>query len=109
VAPTPARITAADSTCSSSRTLPGQSWSTSASAASIESASVPLTMVAPRDAVPTRAELCALLARFAGNVARVADHFAKDRHQIYRWARRYDVDLDQFRPAGGAREPDDER
>jgi transcriptional regulator with GAF, ATPase, and Fis domain len=52
---------------------------------------------APAGAVPTRDELCAILERMGGNVARVAEHFHKERQQIYRWARRYDIDLGAYR------------
>jgi transcriptional regulator with GAF, ATPase, and Fis domain len=46
---------------------------------------------------PTRDELMAALAHYGGNIARVAEHFKKDRHQVYRWARRFGLDLDAFR------------
>jgi transposase-like protein len=58
---------------------------------------VPLPIVAPRELAPTRDELCAALERYGGNVARVAEHYARDRQQVYRWARRYGVDLDAYR------------
>jgi transposase-like protein len=48
-------------------------------------------------ATPTREERCALLETMAGNVARVAEHYGKDRQQIYRWAKRYDIDLSAYR------------
>jgi transcriptional regulator with GAF, ATPase, and Fis domain len=48
-------------------------------------------------AVPTKDELCAVLARMGGNIARVAEHFHKERQQVYRWARRYDIDLGAYR------------
>jgi hypothetical protein len=32
-----------------------------------------------------------------GNVARVAEHFHRERQQVYRWAKRYDIDLDAYR------------
>jgi transcriptional regulator with GAF, ATPase, and Fis domain len=59
--------------------------------------SLPLSMVVPRELTPTREELCAALARYDGNVAKVAEHFGKDRQQVYRWARRYAIDLGAFR------------
>jgi transcriptional regulator with GAF, ATPase, and Fis domain len=59
---------------------------------------VPLAIAAPPDLVPTGDELAAALTRYDGNIARVAEHFHKDRHQIYRWARRHGIDLDRFRP-----------
>ena len=46
---------------------------------------------------PSREELCALLERMDGNIARVAEHYGKDRQQIYRWAKRYDIDLEAYR------------
>jgi transcriptional regulator with GAF, ATPase, and Fis domain len=51
----------------------------------------------PRDAVPARDDLMAVLAYFAGNIAQVAEYFGKDRKQVYRWAERYQIDLDQVR------------
>ncbi|HZJ66969.1 MAG TPA: hypothetical protein VFD36_25865, partial [Kofleriaceae bacterium] len=48
-------------------------------------------------ATPTRDELCAILETMSGNVARVAEHYGKDRQQIYRWAKRYDIDLGAYR------------
>jgi transcriptional regulator with GAF, ATPase, and Fis domain len=51
-----------------------------------------------RDAQPpSRDELAEMLARFAGNIARVAEHYGKDRQQIYRWVRRYGIDPASFR------------
>jgi transcriptional regulator with GAF, ATPase, and Fis domain len=50
-----------------------------------------------RDAVPARDDLMAVLAYFGGNVAQVAEYFGKDRKQVYRWAERYQIDLDQVR------------
>jgi len=60
-------------------------------------AAVPLAVTVARDVVPNRDELIAALERYDGNVARVAEHFEKDRQQVYRWARRYGIDLEQFR------------
>jgi len=53
--------------------------------------------------VPTRDELAAALTRFAGHIAQVASHFAKERQQIYRWARRHQ--LDAFRDGGNLDSP----
>jgi transposase-like protein len=39
----------------------------------------------------------AALTRYGGNIARVAEHFEKDRQQVYRWARRHGLDLGAFR------------
>jgi transcriptional regulator with GAF, ATPase, and Fis domain len=58
---------------------------------------IPLAMAAPANLTPTRDELMAALTRYGGNIARVAEHFEKDRQQVYRWARRYGVDLGAFR------------
>jgi DNA-binding NtrC family response regulator len=57
----------------------------------------PLEALVPNDTAPTRADLCLVLEHFAGNVAQVASYFGKDRHQIYRWAERMNVDLETFR------------
>jgi len=53
----------------------------------------------PAPALPSEDELRAMLDRFDGNVARVAEHYGKDRQQVYRWARRYGIDLDRYRGA----------
>ncbi len=58
---------------------------------------IPLAMAAPGHLTPTRDELVAALTRYGGNVARVAEHFEKDRQQVYRWARRHGLDLGAFR------------
>jgi transcriptional regulator with GAF, ATPase, and Fis domain len=47
--------------------------------------------------VPPRAELEALLAQAAGNVARLAQHYGKDRKQVYRWLKRRGIDPGSFR------------
>ena len=51
----------------------------------------------PAGTIPTREELSAVIARMGGNMARVAEHYGKDRQQIYRWAKRYDIDVESFR------------
>jgi transcriptional regulator with GAF, ATPase, and Fis domain len=48
-------------------------------------------------ALPTRGELCAMLEAMGGNIARVAEHYGKDRQQVYRWAKRYEIDVDAYR------------
>jgi DNA-binding NtrC family response regulator len=47
--------------------------------------------------VPARAELEALLATHHGNVSAIAKHYRRDRKQVYRWLRRYDLSLDTYR------------
>jgi transposase-like protein len=42
-----------------------------------------------------------MLATHAGNVASVAAAYGRDRKQIYRWARRYGLDVDGFRDERG--------
>jgi transcriptional regulator with GAF, ATPase, and Fis domain len=59
---------------------------------------IPLAMAAPASLTPTRDELVAALTRYGGNIARVAEHFEKDRQQVYRWARRFGLDPGAFRP-----------
>jgi transcriptional regulator with GAF, ATPase, and Fis domain len=54
---------------------------------------------ADADVAPERDELVALLTEAHGNVAAVAKRLGKDRQQIYRWVRRYEIDLDSVRGA----------
>ncbi|MCE9575353.1 MAG: sigma 54-interacting transcriptional regulator [Deltaproteobacteria bacterium] len=54
-------------------------------------------LLVPSTSPPTRDELCHVLTRMDGNIARVAEHFGKERQQIYRWAKRLDIDLDAYR------------
>jgi DNA-binding NtrC family response regulator len=46
---------------------------------------------------PSREELCGVLAETNGNLAAVARHYGKDRTQIHRWLRQYDIDPETFR------------
>jgi two-component system response regulator GlrR len=48
-------------------------------------------------AVPSRSELARLLEQYEGNVARVAEHYAKDRRHVYRWLTRHDLSAADFR------------
>ena len=47
--------------------------------------------------LPTRDELAAQLTELRGNVSRLAEHYAKDAKQIYRWLKRYQLDPDRYR------------
>ncbi len=46
---------------------------------------------------PAEGELRAALERYAGNVAQVAQFFAKHRKQVYRWLEKYELDPTSFR------------
>jgi DNA-binding NtrC family response regulator len=48
-------------------------------------------------AMPSDAELRALLERNRGNVAAVGRELGKARMQIHRWMERYGIDIDDFR------------
>lgn len=50
-----------------------------------------------RDGRPSRAQLVGLLAKYRGNVSAVARKLAKERMQIHRWLKHYDLDLEKFR------------
>ncbi|MBM4357690.1 MAG: sigma 54-interacting transcriptional regulator [Deltaproteobacteria bacterium] len=50
--------------------------------------------------VPARDELAKLLVRFNGDVASIAHFFARDKRQVYRWLKRHDLKLSQFRVPG---------
>jgi DNA-binding NtrC family response regulator len=54
---------------------------------------------APREALPARQELVALLLRTGGNVREIAAHYAKDRKQIYRWLSEHGLNADDYRRA----------
>jgi DNA-binding NtrC family response regulator len=47
--------------------------------------------------VPSRQELADLLTKHKGNVAAVAEHYAKDRRHVYRWLLRHDLSAADFR------------
>jgi sigma-54 dependent transcriptional regulator, acetoin dehydrogenase operon transcriptional activator AcoR len=46
---------------------------------------------------PTEEELRALLDRHKGNVAAVGRELGKERMQVHRWLKRYNIDLSQYR------------
>jgi len=46
---------------------------------------------------PDRDELLTMLELYEGNIAQVAEHYRKDRKQIYRWLRYHGIDLDAYR------------
>ncbi len=52
---------------------------------------------AERGAAPTEEELRALLAQHRGNVAAVGREFGKERMQVHRWLKRYNIDVEQYR------------
>jgi transcriptional regulator with GAF, ATPase, and Fis domain len=45
----------------------------------------------PRDCVPSKSELLAVLAVLEHNMTRVAEFFGKDRRQVYRWCERFGI------------------
>jgi transcriptional regulator with GAF, ATPase, and Fis domain len=61
------------------------------------SGEAPLQMLIARDGMPSKEELIQALVRLDGNVARVAEFFGKERQQVYRWAKRYNMDLTAYR------------
>ena len=46
---------------------------------------------------PTEEELRALLERHRGNIAAVGRELGKERMQVHRWLKRYNIDLAQYR------------
>jgi len=50
-----------------------------------------------RRSAPTESELRELLVRHRGNVAAVGRELGKERMQIHRWLKRYNIDLEQYR------------
>jgi transcriptional regulator with GAF, ATPase, and Fis domain len=51
----------------------------------------------PRGATPTEPELRALLAAHRGNVAAVGRALGKERMQIHRWMKRYNIEISDYR------------
>ena len=51
----------------------------------------------PRSVAPTEAELRAVLAKHAGNVAAVGRELGKERMQIHRWLKKFGISLDEYR------------
>jgi transcriptional regulator with GAF, ATPase, and Fis domain len=58
----------------------------------------PLVVAVPRDQTPTREALLRVLEHFEWNVSRAADYFKKNRRQIYRWAERFELELERKQP-----------
>lgn len=50
-----------------------------------------------RGSVPTEQELRALLLQHRGNVAAVGREFGKERMQVHRWMKRYNINVDEYR------------
>ena len=50
-----------------------------------------------RTGAPTEEELRALLLRHHGNVAAVGREFGKERMQVHRWMKRYNIDVADYR------------
>jgi transcriptional regulator of acetoin/glycerol metabolism len=53
----------------------------------------------PFGATPTREELVSLLTQYSGRIADVARHSGRQRTQVYRWLRRFELDATDFRNA----------
>ena len=51
----------------------------------------------PRRGPPTEEELRGLLERHQGNVAAVGRELGKERMQVHRWLKRYNIDLSHYR------------
>ena len=50
-----------------------------------------------RRGAPTEEELRGLLERHRGNIAAVGRELGKERMQVDRWLKRYNIDLSQYR------------
>jgi len=48
--------------------------------------------------VPSEDELRRVLAATGGNVAAVGRHYGKERMQVHRWMKRYNIDPNEYRP-----------
>jgi sigma-54 dependent transcriptional regulator, acetoin dehydrogenase operon transcriptional activator AcoR len=64
----------------------------------LQNADVPLMMSPPsRRNAPSEKELRSLLQRHRGNIAAVGRELGKERMQVHRWLKRYNIDLAQYR------------
>jgi len=59
--------------------------------------SAPAAVAPSRRGTPTEEELRALLERHRGNIAAVGRELGKERMQVHRWLKRYNIDLTQYR------------
>jgi DNA-binding NtrC family response regulator len=64
---------------------------------SMPPASAAKISTAGRSQAPDEAELRALLVRHRGNIAAVGRELGKERMQIHRWLKRYEIDIEDFR------------
>ncbi|MGH7280007.1 MAG: sigma 54-interacting transcriptional regulator [Polyangiaceae bacterium] len=53
--------------------------------------------VSPRRGTPSEEELRDLLTRHHGNIAAVGRELGKERMQVHRWLKKYNIDLEQYR------------
>lgn len=51
----------------------------------------------PRDSIPTKEELVALLSETCGTISAIADRTGRSRKQVYRWLEQYGLELDSYR------------
>jgi transcriptional regulator of acetoin/glycerol metabolism len=66
-------------------------------AASMQTPGGTPTAPPPRRGPPTEEELRSLLERHKGNVAAVGRELGKERMQVHRWLKRYNIDLSHYR------------
>jgi transcriptional regulator of acetoin/glycerol metabolism len=57
----------------------------------------PAAPSAGKRGAPTADELKELLVRHKGNIAAVGRELGKERMQIHRWLKKYEIDLDRYR------------
>jgi DNA-binding NtrC family response regulator len=79
---------------------PSPSWIPSPAPESMEPDSNTDASAIPRalaSHMPTERELRELLAATRGNIAAVGRHFGKERMQVHRWMRRYNIDPNKYR------------
>ncbi|HZO13881.1 MAG TPA: sigma 54-interacting transcriptional regulator, partial [Polyangiaceae bacterium] len=84
----------------SSQRPPSPSWAppptsdTPFGTESTEASAIPRSLA---NYIPSERELRELLAATGGNVAAVGRHFGKERMQVHRWMRRYNIDPNKYR------------
>ncbi len=67
----------------------------------------PLALLVDRED-PSREDMVRVLSQFRGNLSQMAEFFGRDRKQMYRWLRKYGLEVAAYRKPGDAAEDEDD-